>query len=178
MEKESMMQLEQELDALARYIQRVRQEIAAIDRPVDEDHGFDSMGDQMDAIVKATETATTTIMEAMESSESAVEQLREQLDDPEQIVLLDKITSSANNVYEACSFQDISGQRVSKIAKSVTYVEERVNKLIELLGVEQMSEIEVMVPAGYEKTEDEALLNGPQMEGEGLSQDDINKLFD
>lgn len=173
-----MNQLKQELDALARYIQRVRQEIAAIDRPVDEDHGFNSMGDQMDAIVKATETATTTIMEAMESSESAVDKLREQLDDADQIALLDKITDSANNVFEACSFQDITGQRVSKIAKSVTYVEDRVNKLIDLLGVEQLEAIEVMVPAGFEKSEDEALLNGPQMEGEGLSQDDINKLFD
>lgn len=36
----------------------------------------------------------------------------------------------------------------------------------------------MMVPAGCEKSADEALLNGPQMEGEGLSQDDINKLFD
>lgn len=173
-----MNQLKQELDALARYIQRVRQEIAAIDRPVDEDHGFNSMGDQMDAIVKATETATTTIMEAMESSEGAVDKLREQLDDADQIALLDKITDSANNVFEACSFQDITGQRVSKIAKSVTYVEDRVNKLINFLGVEQLEAIEVMVPAGFEKSEGEALLNGPQMEGEGLSQDDINKLFD
>ncbi|MFT5539698.1 MAG: chemotaxis protein CheZ [Alphaproteobacteria bacterium] len=71
------------------------------------------MGDQMDAIVKATETATTTIMEAMENSESAVDKLREQLEDADQIALLDKITDSANNVYEACSFQDITGQRVS-----------------------------------------------------------------
>ena len=63
-------QLKQELDAHFRYLQRVRQEIAAIDRPADQDHRFESMGDQMDAIVEATETATNTIMEAMENFSS------------------------------------------------------------------------------------------------------------
>jgi chemotaxis protein CheZ len=75
-------QLRDEHGALFRYMQRVRQEIAAIDRPADEDHAFESMGDQMDAIVKATEAATNTIMEAMESAEAANGKLRDQITDP------------------------------------------------------------------------------------------------
>lgn len=62
-----------ELDALARYIQRVRKEIAAIDRPADETHGFNTMGEQMDAVVKATEQATDTIMAAMENNETVID---------------------------------------------------------------------------------------------------------
>lgn len=41
-----MDQLKQEFDALWRYIQSVRQEIAAIDRPAEEEHHFDSMEQQ------------------------------------------------------------------------------------------------------------------------------------
>ncbi len=173
-------QLKQELDALFRYMQRVRQEIAAIDRPADEDLGFESMGDQMDAIVKATEAATNTIMEAAEASEDVGRKLRESLTDPDpdQIKLLDEITASTNKVFEACSFQDITGQRVNKIAKSIIYVEDRVNMLIDLFGEDEMAEIEVNLRPVDEKTEDEKLLSGPQMEGEGLSQEDIDNLFD
>jgi chemotaxis protein CheZ len=58
--------LRHELVGLFQYIQRVRKEIAAIGRPADKDHKFESMGEQLDAIVGATEEATNTIMEAME----------------------------------------------------------------------------------------------------------------
>jgi chemotaxis protein CheZ len=171
-------QLKQELDALFRYMQRVRQEIAAIDRPADEDHRFESMGDQMDAVVKATEAATNTIMEAMESAEEANGKLREQITDPAQVALLDQITTNTNRVFEACAFQDITGQRVNKVARSITYVEERVNALINLFGAEQMAEVEVLLRPDQEKTADEMLISGPQTDDSGLSQDDIDKLFD
>ncbi len=74
-----MDQLKQEFDALWRYIQRVRQEVAAIDRPADKDHHFDSTGDQLNAIVAATEEATNTIMECMESNEDAIGKLRKRI---------------------------------------------------------------------------------------------------
>lgn len=170
-----MDRLKQEFDALWRYIQRVRQEIAAIDRPTDEDHHFDSTGDQLDAIVEATEEATNTIMECMESNEDAIGKLRKQISDPDQVALLDQIAANGNEVFKACSFQDITGQRVNKVVKSITYVEERVNALVNLWGKEQLAEVEV--PVDRAKTPDEQILSGPQLEGKGLSQDDIDKLF-
>ncbi len=171
-----MDRLKQEFDGLFRYIHRVRQEVAAIYRPADEDHHFDGMGDQLDAIVKATEEATNTILEAMERNEEAVGKLRDKITDPDQAALLDQIIDNGNDVFESCSFQDITGQRVNKVVKSITYVEKRVNALIDLLGKGQLAEVEV--PVYREKTTDEQLVSGPQLEGDGLSQDDVNKLFD
>ena len=49
--------LKAQLNGLLRYIQRVREEIAAISNPSEEDYQFDSMGDQLDAIVAATRNA-------------------------------------------------------------------------------------------------------------------------
>ncbi len=168
--------LRSELDGLLRYLHRVRTEIASIDRPADEEHDFNSMGDQLDAIVEATETATNTIMEAVEKNDDIVTKIRKKVKDPEVNGWLDEINNNSGDVFEACSFQDITGQRVNKVVKSVTYVEERVNALIDVMGRDVIESIEVLPES--EKTEDEKLLDGPQLEGKGLSQDDIDSLFD
>ena len=75
--------------------------MAAIDRPAEQTDDFESMGDQMVAVVKATEA----VMEAMESNGKIVADLRDKIDDPDQLALLDKITDNASNVFEACSFK-------------------------------------------------------------------------
>lgn len=168
--------LKKELYGLFKYLQRVREEIAAINRPADEELHFDNMSDQLDAIVKATEEATNTIMECMEKNDEAVDELRKSLTDEGQLALLDKISGNGADVFEACSFQDITGQRITKVVKSVTYVEDRVNALIGVWGKDEIDSIEVK--ADVEKTEDEKLLKGPALEGEGITQDEIDKLFD
>ncbi len=168
--------LKSELDGLLRYIERLRQEVAAMLNPTEEDHKFESMGEQLDAIVKATEEATNTIMSAQEKTEAAVGQLREGITDPDQLALLDEITNNGNEVFEACSFQDITGQRVNKVVKSITYVERRVESLVDTLGRASLASVEVAPDS--EKSADEELLSGPQLDGGGLSQDEIDALFD
>ena len=86
------------------------------------------------------------------------------------------IAANGAAVFEACSFQDITGQRVSKVVKSVSYVEERINALFGIWGKDELENVDVE-PA-REKTADETLVHGPQLAGEGISQDEIDKLFD
>ena len=172
-EPEEAEDLKAQLTGLLRYIQRVRLEIATISNPSDEDYHLNSMGDQLDAIVAATEKATDTIMEAMERNNQLVEELRGKVQKGG-APILDKIAENSQEVFEACSFQDITGQRVNKVVKSITYVEERVNALVEVWGREEIDKIEVALE---EKTEDEKLLDGPQLERKGLSQDEIDALF-
>ncbi len=167
--------LKGELVGLFQYVSRVRHEIAAISRPTDEDNDLLSMGDQLDAIVGATEEATNTIMESVENSTELLYSIRNDVTD-EQKAVIDKSIEWSNNVFEACSFQDITGQRVSKVMKSIIYVEQRVNALIGVWGKDELDKIEVMI--GNEKSEDEKLLNGPQLKGQGISQTDIDTLFD
>lgn len=166
--------LKKELGGLFQYIQRVRQEIAAMSRPADKDHRFQSMGEQLDAIVKATEAATDTIMECMEDNTVLLEKLKEA--DSAQTATIDEIMTNTNRVIEACSFQDITGQRISKVVKSVTYVEDRVNALAEVWGREELDKVEVKPE--YEKTADEKLIHGPQEADKAISQSEIDALFD
>ncbi|MCZ6608312.1 MAG: protein phosphatase CheZ [Alphaproteobacteria bacterium] len=168
--------LKHELVGLFQYIRRVRQEIAAIYRPADGDHQCDSMADQLDAIVGATEEATNTIMEAMENNDEILAGLREGITDADHLACLDRIGANGAAVFEACSFQDITGQRVSKVVKSVAYVEQRINALIEIWGKDEIEKVDVKPER--EKTADEKLAHGPQLAGEGITQDEIDKLFD
>jgi len=167
--------LKDELGGLFVYIKRVREEIAAIHKPAEEEHGFGGMGEQLDAIVKATEQATHRIMEAMEVNTQAIEAMRARHKTPEDDAEFQKMEGAINEVFEACAFQDITGQRVNKITKSLTFVEERVSSIISIWGKD---DIENVTAAESTKTEDEKLLNGPQLEGKGLNQADIDALFD
>ncbi len=168
--------LRKELVGMFEYIQVVRQEIAAIDRPTDDGNQFKSMSDQLDAIVEATETATNTIIEIAEKNDELIEKLRDQVTDPGPLALIDEISINSMGVFEACSFQDITGQRITKVVTSLQYIEDRVNKLISVWGKSDLDKVEVK--ADKEKTEDEKLLQGPQHAGQGVSQEEIDKLFD
>ena len=141
----------------------------------DEDFKFESIGEQLDAIVKATETATNTIMAAMERNDDIIEKIRAKTKSKKLQELCDQLIENDNEVFEACSFQDITGQRVNKVVKSITYVEGWVTALVDVWGKEELDKI---VIKAEEKTEDEKLLEGPQMEGKGLSQSEVDALFD
>lgn len=168
--------LRNELMGLLKYINRVRLEIANISRPADEEHQFETMSDQLDAVIKATDDASNTIMACAENNEEAIITLRKTLTDPEQAALLDKLSENDMNIIQACSFQDLTSQRVTKVARSITYVEDRVSALAEVWGKEELEKVEVKAT---EKTDDEKLLHGPALDGQrSISQDEIDALFD
>lgn len=168
--------LKKELTGLFQYMTRVREEIAAISRPADEEHRFEKMSDQLDAIVETTKTATDQIMQTVEQNEVLLNELRESLSDEAQLAKLDEISASNMGLFEACSFQDLTGQRITKVVQSLTYVEDKVDNLIQAWGKEELEKIEVKPEV--DKTEDELLLHGPQREGEAISQSEIDALFD
>jgi chemotaxis protein CheZ len=169
-------ELEQNLTALFRYVDRVRVEIASLNKSHDGDDKFETMGAQLDGVVEATREASDRIMDAIEKSNEACLKLRESTLQPDQTDLVDTIVANNNVVFEACAFQDITGQRVTKIVKSVSYVEERVSALRSIWGDDELDEL----VAGIEdtRTDDEKLLNGPQAASEAISQDEIDKLFE
>ena len=100
--------LKREIDGLLHYLNLVRSEIAAIRHPANEKHGFDRMGDQLDAIVNATADARNTIIESVEKNDIITDKLRETIKDPVVLNALDEIGKNSSDVYEACSFQYIT----------------------------------------------------------------------
>lgn len=168
--------LKKELVGLFGHIQRIRKELAAISQPSEDTDHFNSMTDQLDAIVQATESATNTIMESMEEIGDLVTKVQARTTDAESRGMLGNITDRTNAVFEACSFQDITGQRVTKVVNSLKFIEERVNALIFMWGKDELAKVVVEIREDKDDP-DKKLLNGPQLQGHGVSQAEVDKLF-
>lgn len=166
--------LKRELVGLFEHIQRIRREIAAIRRPGESGDRFDQMSDELDAIVEHTESATNAIMENVEAIGEAVEQARALTAEAAVLEVLGRVDDHAGEIFTACSFQDITGQRITKVVRSLKFVEERVNALIGIWGREALAKV---LPDEAGRTGDAALLNGPQLAGQGVSQDDVDRMF-
>ena len=157
-----------ELSTLAHQIQRTRQELSALQANTIKDKRIPEAGDELTAVVQHTEEATATIMAATEELMAADSSAP---DFPE--LLNDRVMQ----IFEACSFQDITGQRVTKVAKALSYIEARVERLIEALGVDDSEHLTDDEIAAAERDE-ELILHGPQHDGEAHSQDEVDALFD
>lgn len=130
--------------------------------------------DELDEIVSATEIATDSIMNALEH----IEKLAGALDQD----TLDQVTSHVLSIYQACSFQDITGQRITKVTEVLGSIESVADSALASLGDEaarqRVEAYQEEQSLRNEKRGDEAnLLNGPQLEGSGNSQDDIDSLL-
>src|SRR6267154_1076994 len=81
-------------------------------------------------------------------------------------------------VFEACNFQDITGQRISKVVGTWKFIEGHVEQMMNIWG--GMDAFKEFLPeAPPERQGDAALLNGPKLEEDvgHVSQDDIDALF-
>ena len=146
-----------EVRALSDFISKARGEIAAI-RPNDlKAEKLPRAGKELEAIVRSTEEATGTIMDAAEAIMGA---------DPNEAVM-----DNCTRIIEACAFQDLTGQRITKVVHTLTFIEERLNSMNTVWGG--------VLDAQPEDKDDEArFLNGPALEGEGHDQAGIDALFD
>ncbi|PHS76793.1 MAG: hypothetical protein COB59_10475 [Rhodospirillaceae bacterium] len=165
-----------QLKELKESIDKTKSEIAALHKPADgEDDRFVTAAMELDAIVKATEVATNNILGSAEEIDDWARLIKERIDDVASHDHLDSISGAVISIFENCNFQDITGQRTSKVVKTINFLEERILTMINIWGEEEFEGIEL--PEDL-RSEDEKLLSGPQLEGAGISQDDIDSLFD
>jgi len=167
--------LKRELVGLFGHLNKLRRELASLHGG--EEHNFVSMSETLDDIVKNTENASNTILESMESIDETLGTLRSSTD-PKVIEACTRINDRVNEVFEACSFQDLTGQRISRLVKGLTFIEERVNAMIRVWGRDEISKvIDEVKQEQTEKTDDQKLLHGPQSETKAIAQTDVDKLF-
>jgi len=159
-----------EIEGLARYIRTAKQEIAAI-RPKDiTDEHIPTATDQLDAVVGSTEEATNKIMDECDVMSGIATTLP-----PAQA---EQLTASVTRIFEACNFQDLTGQRITKVVNALKHIEQKIGALMAALGEEIGADDGVDTVAAPQHDPEKHLLNGPQMPGQGVSQDDIDRLFD
>lgn len=167
-----------QIEEMNEHIHKAKIQIASLRHPKAQDDRLVSAASELDAIVKDTEMATHTILESAEQIDDIAMALKNSA--PSDFVAdhVEQIAFIVTKIFESCNFQDITGQRINKVVSTLEFVEERVHNMILIWGEDAFADLPV--PEGEEKAEpdDSDLLNGPQLEGEGISQDDIDKLFE
>ena len=167
--------LKTELRALAVCIQQTKAEIAALRPTSSGDDRLIAVTNELDAIVTATEQATDGILTTAEKIDGLVGQLIAQAPDPFSRQVAEDIREVIVEIYEECNFQDITGQRITKVVKTLQYIEDRVNKMIDIWGAETFTDLPP--PPEIHVDDEKKLLNGPALENQGISQADIDKMF-
>ena len=116
---------------MANAIGRTKAEIAAITDPGHDQTRLSIASEALDAIVQATERATTDILAAAEQVQESAWLLRENGIDAAACDALDRY---ATQIYTACSFQDLTAQRTGRIVHTLRYLEERLNAMMAIWG--------------------------------------------
>jgi len=169
--------LRQQLQEMSNAILQTKKEIAAFGHIGEDDDHIITMTSQLDAVVADTEKATNVILSAAESIDCQAERIRGHVKDEEEAGWVDEIRDQVVKVFEACNFQDITGQRINKVVTTLKFIDERVTMMIDILGGK--SEFDGLPPPDeLPKDEDQKLLNGPQLdEAKKISQNEIDNLF-
>ena len=153
-----------EIAGLARIIEQAKSEIADVSIGEIRGSHIPSAAGELDAIVEHTAVATQSILEGCEMLDGLAGSL-----DAKQAAVVQNVTT---RIYEACSFQDITGQRITKVVKALKAIEAKVAMLSGAghPAVAEMPRVQIAIgPA--------SLLNGPMLPHEAMGQAAIDALL-
>lgn len=122
-------------------------------------------GAELEAVVKETEAAATSIMDAADNIKKTLDQHDDDLaGDMRLAVMAENIQMEVQNILMSCEFQDLVSQRVRTALKNIRDIEERLGSTLAKFGVDINTAPDT---------------NGlPASSGETASQADIDALFD
>ena len=169
--------LKVELDLIHDAISRTKREIAVL-------HGKSFNGEEMakvngelGAVVGGTEEATQQILEAAEAIDNASSALSKVTSPDQQKILSEEIQERVVSIFEACNFQDLTGQRISKVMTTMKFIENHITVMMDIWGGVDAIKSHAIVD---DREGDARLLNGPKLDGDDghASQNDIDALFD
>jgi len=175
-----------ELVDMHRAIERMRAELSALAGEAEGSGRLPRASADLDAVVQATEFATQEILASAERIQETAWHLREKGVEEASCDALDKL---ATEIYLACSFQDLTGQRIAKVVGTLRFLEARLTGLMETMGLETgygaaqaappapRAPVVLDAPALPAPKPDAHLLNGPALPGEGVDQQAVDGLM-
>lgn len=159
-----------ELKELIDFIHAAKAEIASIRPNALSKRDIPSAADELDAIVQHTETAAGQIMDCADEVSAIANTVEGELSE--------KLGDIAVKIFEASSFQDITGQRVTKVVKVLKHIEEKLASLAQAVGDQHIGpDKEIARDSNGEVVNHRDLLNGPSLTGDGNDQSDIDALL-
>jgi chemotaxis protein CheZ len=128
--------------------------------------------------VDNTERATQQILEAAESIDEAANTLSATLKHEQEQALSSDIRDHVVRIFEACNFQDLSGQRIAKVLATLAFVENRVARMLEIWGGPEALDGYAAATLAEHDMETQ-LVSGPKLNGDAghVSQQEIDAMF-
>jgi chemotaxis protein CheZ len=170
--------LKVELDLIQDAINRTKREIAVLHGKSFDGHEMAKVNGELGAVVGGTEQATQQILEAAEAIDQAATALAKVTSPDQQKLLSEEIQERVVSIFEACNFQDLTGQRISKVMNTMKFIEQHIHEMMNIWGGIDAIKAHA-TPIADTRDGDARLLNGPKMEGDvgHASQDDIDAMF-
>jgi chemotaxis protein CheZ len=168
-----------EVQGIASRIESTKREIGALRHPLAQEDKLISATFELSSVVSQTEEATTRIFDGVEKIEEIARELRTTALDDYAASRVAEISDVCTSIIEACSFQDLTGQRINKVVRTLAFIEERINAMLEIWGHEEVGRVAPVVEGATDlKDEGGVVLHGPQDADRTNSQADIDKLFE
>jgi chemotaxis protein CheZ len=92
-------------------------------------------GVELDAVVETTEQAANTILDAAERISGYIETCRAAADENARAEALNAIEAGVQDIFLACSFQDITSQRITKTLDNLRDIEGRLGSALDKMGI-------------------------------------------
>lgn len=160
---------ERKIDHMATRVSRLKAGISQLQAHHLRHRHIPEAGSELDATVEASEMAATRIMEAAEAILDA--------EGSKPKVYRQTVNAQITAIFEACAFQDITGQRISKVRDNLNSIEDRVTRFAEAVGATGDAEQAPGPDTERDRRKKDLILNGPAAKGEGVSQADIDALL-
>jgi chemotaxis protein CheZ len=174
----ALSKLRSETDSIHQAISHTMEELASLHFGAFSDAGAGRASRELDAVVNGTERATQQILESAEVIDEAANTLSASLKHGPDQALAGDIRDNVVRIFEACNFQDLSGQRIAKVLATLTFVEDRVVRMLEIWGgrdnLQDYAEVARTAIDGQAK-----LAAGPKLEGDPghVTQQEIDAMF-
>lgn len=169
--------LKQELNLIYEAISHTKQELSALAGSGHDGPRVARAADELDAVAGGTEQATQNILKAAEDIDESAKTLAAAVKNEHEQGLAQDIQDHVIRIYEACNFQDLAGQRITKVTATLKFIEEHVVRMMDIwAAIDQGKRLEQQ-PKRH-STRD-ALINGPRLDGDigHASQRDIDTIF-
>ena len=165
--------LKQELAQIHDTIARNKRELGALIGDGKERKMARAAG-ELGAAVEGMEKATNKILKSAEVVDESARALTATLKDDYKRGLAQDIQDHVAQIYEACNFQDLSGQRIGTVIRVLNSIEEQVAAMLE-----RCDAVSAKAPAPIKPDAERSLLNGPKLDGAAghVNQRDIDKMF-
>jgi chemotaxis protein CheZ len=170
--------LKSELDLIHAAINRTKQEIATLHVTGFQGPEMARVTNELDAVVSGTEQATQNILKAAEDIDQSANALAASVKSDYEKGMTSDIQDHVVKIFEACNFQDLTGQRITKVVSTLKFIETHIIRMMEIWG--GIDAFRDYAPEARSVRDGDAkLLNGPRLEEDPghASQDDIDALF-